>query len=160
MGYQIPLPLVDGRSTGMYACVTKSSLRRSGSSPDSDSARDKLSGYADAQKYAQNALGLDPSSTINACHLIGDSLGGSGDDQQSLATCFRGVNSFDRTPGDRGYSNMASMEGLVRAAARQGQSVSYTVIPYYASDESKVPYAFELSAEGVYSNGATGLYER
>ncbi|NEC85946.1 LamG-like jellyroll fold domain-containing protein [Streptomyces sp. SID12501] len=157
IGYQLPMPLDDeGRATGMYACVTKSSVRASGTSPVTTSARDRLSGYNEAQDYAESA-GLRANRTINACHLIADTLGGSGSDQRNLATCWRGVNTFDRTPGSLGRNNMAVMEREVKAAANQGQSVSYTVLPQYRSASNKVPYQFVLTARGYYRNGTAGL---
>ncbi|MFD1662449.1 DNA/RNA non-specific endonuclease, partial [Streptomyces caeni] len=157
VGYQVPGTLDDaGRATGMFACVTKSSLRRSGTSPVPTSTRNKLSGYSEAQDYA-DSMGLDSAKTINACHLIADTLGGSGSDQRNLGTCWRGVNTFDRTAGSRGRNNMRVMEDKVKQAANQGQSVSYTVVPMYRTDTSKVPYQFVLTARGYYNSGVAGL---
>jgi RHS repeat-associated protein len=157
IGYQVPAPLDNaGRSTGMYACVTESSIRPSGSSKVSDSARNRLSGYNEAQDYAESA-NLDPAKTINACHLIADTLGGSGTDQRNLATCWRGVNTYDRSAGSLGRNNMRVMEDEVKVAAKEGQSVSYTVIPQYRSAASKVPYRFVLTARGYWDNGTAGL---
>ncbi|MFD5464833.1 LamG-like jellyroll fold domain-containing protein [Kitasatospora sp. NPDC127059] len=158
VGYQLPLGLDDSsRSNGMMACVTKSSVRSSGTSPVSEKARADLSGYAEAQEYVDKTMGLVPEKTINACHLIADTLGGSGTDQRNLATCFRGVNTFDRSAGSLGRNNMAVMEREVKQAALGGQSVLYVVIPKYRSDASKVPYKFVLSARGYYANGAAGI---
>lgn len=152
------MPLdAEGRSTGFIACVTAGSLRPSGSSPVPESARNRLSGYDEAQKYAKDEMGLVPSKVINACHLFGDSLGESGADQRNLATCFRGVNAFDNSAGGHGSNNFAAMEGQVRNAARNGQSVLYTVNTMYASPSSKVPYQFDLAARGSYNGGLPGI---
>ncbi|MFE2432931.1 DNA/RNA non-specific endonuclease [Streptomyces sp. NPDC059373] len=157
IGYQMPGALDDeGRSTGMYACVTKSSVRPSGSSPVPKSARNQLSGHSEARAYARSN-DLDASQNINACHLVADTRGGSGTDQRNLATCWRGVNTFDRSAGSRGRNIMAAMEREVKMAAKTGQSVAYTVTPQYRSDTSKVPYRFVLTARGYYNNGTAGL---
>ncbi|MGA5821502.1 LamG-like jellyroll fold domain-containing protein [Kitasatospora sp. NPDC094028] len=158
VGYQLPLGMDGfGRSNGMLACVTESSVRPSGTSPVSEKARANLSGYTEAQEYVDKTMGLTPEKTINACHLIADTLGGSGTDQGNLATCFRGVNTFDRSAGSLGRNNMAVMERDVKQAALSGQSVLYTVIPKYRSDASKVPYQFVLTARGYYANGVAGF---
>ncbi|MFD1663206.1 DNA/RNA non-specific endonuclease, partial [Streptomyces caeni] len=157
VGYQVPGALDDaGRSTGMFACVTKSSIRPSGSGKVSEAARDALSGYREAQTYAK-AAGFNAKTSINACHLIADTLGGSGSDVRNLGTCWRGVNTHDRTAGSLGRNNMRVMEDEVKRATEKGQSVAYTVIPQYRTDNSKVPYRFLLTARGYYNSGAAGL---
>ncbi|WP_208780080.1 LamG-like jellyroll fold domain-containing protein [Streptomyces griseorubiginosus] len=157
VGYQVPGALDDaGRATGVFACVTESSIRPSGSGKVTVAARSQLSGYSEAQDYADQ-MGLNPERTINACHLIGDVLGGSGGDVRNLGTCWRGVNTFDRTSGSLGRNNMRVMEDEVKKAAQRGQSVAYTVVPQYRTAGSKVPYRFVLTARGYYNSGAAGL---
>ncbi|WUH95300.1 DUF6531 domain-containing protein [Streptomyces sp. NBC_00433] len=157
-GWQFPLPLdAQDRATGVLACVTGKSLRPSGTSPVTGSARATLSGYSKSQDYVDNVMGLDPAKVVNACHLLADTLGGSGTDQRNLATCFRGVNTNDRSAGSHGGNNMVTMEKRVKKAALAGQSVTYLVVPLYRNASSKVPYRFLLSARGYYSSGVPGL---
>jgi RHS repeat-associated protein len=159
VGYQVPGALDDaGRATGMFACITKNSVRPSGSGEGkvTATARSQLSGYSEAQDYADQA-GLRSAQTINACHLIADVLGGSGSDVRNLGTCWRGVNTHDRSAGSLGRNNMRVMEDEVKKAAQRGQSVAYTVIPQYRTGSSKVPYRFVLTARGYYNSGSAGL---
>jgi hypothetical protein len=81
------------------------------------------------------------------CHLIGNKLGGSGDDPDNLVTC---IQTPTNTP------NMRSLEMQVRDAVKAHQIVDYTVIPTYRRG-NLIPDAFRIIARGVYGDGLPGI---
>ncbi|MGP4021731.1 LamG-like jellyroll fold domain-containing protein [Actinomadura sp. 3N407] len=81
------------------------------------------------------------------CHLIGDQLGGSGDDPNNLITCMQQpVNS----PVMRG------LENRVAEAVRAGQQVDYWVTPIYRRGNI-IPDKIRLTAYGRFPNGSAGI---
>jgi hypothetical protein len=71
-------------------------------------------------------------------HILGNQLGGSGDDPRNLVTILQnGIN----TP------EMSKIEGQVRAAAEAGETVQYKVTPLYNGSD-KEPYAITVEAKG------------
>ncbi|MFD5764275.1 RHS repeat-associated core domain-containing protein, partial [Streptomyces sp. NPDC127049] len=100
-------------------------------------------------------LGLEPQYSINACHLIGSDLGGSGTDLGNLATCSRQANAQVLGPGHM-TDHMRSIEEKVRKAVDDGQIVRYTVEPHYSGNRT-VPTSFTIEASGWYEDGRPGL---
>ncbi|MEU9802727.1 DNA/RNA non-specific endonuclease [Streptomyces sp. NPDC051000] len=100
-------------------------------------------------------LGLEPRYSINACHLIGKDLGGSGTDLANLATCSRQANANVAGPGHMA-DHMYSIEEQVRDAVDAGQIVRYTVEPHYSANRT-VPTGFTIGASGWYEDGRPGL---
>ncbi|WP_159011784.1 ricin-type beta-trefoil lectin domain protein [Streptomyces sp. NRRL F-5123] len=135
-----------GRATVGVACLTKPMVEGSGT----NHTRYNVPGYTDAQKRA-TALGTKSSETINACHLIGDQLGGSGTEMANLVTCARAANS-------KAYAlpwvpilnpNMGTRENQIASGVKAGQTVAYVVVPLYADDTNVIPYAIKMTAECV-----------
>ncbi|MEU9377188.1 LamG-like jellyroll fold domain-containing protein [Streptomyces sp. NPDC048255] len=114
----------------------------------------KPPGYKWAQLTAR-WLGLTPKTSINACHLIGDNLGGSGTELANLATCSRQANAQVKGPGHM-QDHMRSYESKVRAAVDEGQIVRYTVEAQYAGNRT-VPTAFIITASGWHQDGRPGI---
>ncbi|MFE7773713.1 LamG-like jellyroll fold domain-containing protein [Streptomyces sp. NPDC057445] len=114
----------------------------------------KPPGYSWARSTALY-LGLKPRSSINACHLIGADLGGSGTDLANLATCSRQANAEVKGPGHM-TDHMRSIEKQVREAVDDGQIVRYTVEPHYSGNRT-VPTSFTIEASGWYEDGRPGL---
>ncbi|MGW7288159.1 golvesin C-terminal-like domain-containing protein [Streptomyces sp. NPDC054847] len=141
------------RATGVTACLTDDYLQsHEGSKTDPSTVTPP--GY----NWAQRAAGhfkLDPSKNINACHLLGKQLSGSGTDLKNLATCSRGANAAQEG-STQGANNMSTYEGQVRAAVEGGQHVLYTVTPEYSGSRT-VPTGFRISAYGTNPDGSMGL---
>ncbi|MET9146381.1 DNA/RNA non-specific endonuclease [Streptomyces sp. NPDC004042] len=89
---------------------------------------------------------------INACHLLGDALTGSGTDLRNLATCLRQANAAVRGDG-RIEDHMFSYESQVQAAVNAGQVVHYTVTPQYSGART-IPVSFEITARGTMPDGS------
>ncbi|MEU3620371.1 LamG-like jellyroll fold domain-containing protein [Streptomyces sp. NPDC006872] len=141
------------RATGVEACLDSDYLAgHKGSKTDTS----KLSpaGYQWGKAYA-GYLGLSPRMSINACHLLGDALSGSGTDLRNLATCSRQANYAVRGDG-RIEDHMYSYEGQVKNAIDSGQVVHYTVTPRYAGSRT-VPVSFEITARGTMPDGSPGI---
>ena len=134
-----------GRATGADACL---------SDPlgEGSAATTNIPGYKWAQQFVEDDLGLNPQLNVNACHLIGNQLGGRGI-QQNLATCTRSTNA--NVAGDAS-TNMALFESIVASAVQSGQTVYYQVVPTYVGSRT-VPVSFTMYARGIYSNGMVGL---
>jgi hypothetical protein len=92
--------------------------------------------------------GLDPKRELAKAHLIAADFGGSGTNTKNLvSTWSRAVN----------LSTMKVIEGRVtKAVEKQGQIVSYSVVPLYAGDRLQ-PWAIVYSAYGVYPDGRPGI---
>ena len=99
--------------------------------------------------------GLAPSSAINACHLLGSDLSGSGTDLRNLATCSRQANTAVRGDG-RIADHMFSYESQVKHAIDSGQVVYYSVTPQYSGGRT-VPISFDITARGTKPDGSLGL---
>jgi large repetitive protein len=132
------------RAMGADACLV-APLDQGSSVPN----RTKPPGYRWAQDYA-DGLGLRARDTINACHLIGNQLGGSGTDLSNLATCARGANANIRGSS---FTPMINIEKAVRAAVDTGQRVYYQVVPDYEGSRT-VPTGFYIYANGVMADGS------
>lgn len=151
--YQDTDPQNGGRAVGVEACLDEGYLEANPGTK-TNPAEVLPPGYRWAQRYA-GFLGLAADKSINACHLLGKQLGGSGTDPRNLATCSRQANAAIRGDG-RIDDNMASYEGRVRAAVDAGQIVHYKVSPAYSGWRT-VPTAFEISAQGHYPDGGAGI---
>ncbi|WP_406425416.1 DNA/RNA non-specific endonuclease [Streptomyces sp. NBC_00842] len=100
--------------------------------------------------------GGDPSKNINACHLPGKQLSGSGTDLNNLATCARGANDW-QTGSDQGSNNMKNYENQVAEAVNAGgQEVMYSVTAHYTGNRT-VPNGFTLTAYGTNPDGTPGI---
>ncbi|WOX26456.1 DNRLRE domain-containing protein [Streptomyces solicathayae] len=138
------------RATGVEACLTKEYVESNSGSPVSVYPP----GYRWAQDFAEDK-GLNPQQNINACHLLGNALTGSGSDRRNLATCSRGANAKQRG-APQGDDHMRSYESQVYDAVMSGQDVMYTVTPIYDGART-VPTGFRLTAYGTHPDGTMGL---
>ena len=77
-------------------------------------------------------------------HLLGNQLGGAGDDPRNLTTLFQNpVN----------HPVMSSVEGSVRKAVEAGEVVQYSVKPIYEGN-TLIPSGVTIKAEGKTSQQA------
>ncbi|NDK25309.1 DNRLRE domain-containing protein [Streptomyces sp. TR1341] len=147
-----PLDTAHGnRATGAEVCLTK--ITRG------TPASKQPPGYQWAKGYVgSGAIGAVPTKyAINACHLIANTLGGSGSDLRNLSTCGRSTNASRMLSFDPGIQeNMRDFEKDVSAAVKLGQAVHYRVVPQYAGDRT-VPYGYLMQALGTYNDGAIGI---
>ncbi|MFC8244081.1 DNA/RNA non-specific endonuclease [Streptomyces chartreusis] len=141
------------RSTGATACLTESYLDTHEGS-DTNVKVVAPPGYQWARRTAFH-FGLPAKTNINACHLLGQQLSGSGTQLENLATCARGANDW-QTGSQQGDNNMKNYENQVRAAVDAGQAVYYQVTPTY-SGRRTVPTGFRISAYGTNPDGSTGI---
>jgi hypothetical protein len=142
------------RATGVTACLTESYLDTHEGTKTNPSVV-APPGYRWAQRAA-GFLGAFPvRDNINACHLLGKQLGGSGTQLENLATCARGANA-PQVGSRQGTNNMQNYENQVRAAVEAGQAVYYQVTPTY-SGRRTVPIGFRISAYGTSPDGSTGI---
>ncbi len=143
-----------GRAQGGVACLTSRYIAAAPGSPTTEASAYGTPGYGAARAFSL-AIGAsnNPGQAINACHLIGAQLGGSGTDARNLATCSRAANAWPI--GVQGFSNrMDTFEGKARSAINAGQTVIYSDVPRYWTDRSTIPYAFDLSATCAANCGA------
>ncbi|GAA3163752.1 hypothetical protein GCM10010451_09760 [Streptomyces virens] len=142
------------RATGVRACLTEGYLAANPGTKTNVSVV-APPGYRWAQRTA-GWLGAHPvDQNINACHLLGKQLSGSGTQLENLATCARGANA-PQDGSQQGTNNMQNYENQVREAVAAGQDVYYTVTPRY-SGRRTVPTGFTLSAYGTNPDGTPGL---
>ncbi|MET7473262.1 DNA/RNA non-specific endonuclease [Streptomyces sp. NPDC005648] len=128
------------RATGVDACLTDGSM--DGGTPSN--ARG-VPGYKWAQSYATELGVSDAKYSVNACHLLGDQLGGEGV-LANEATCGRSTNSARQDPTDPGRpGNMREFEDDTKAEVLSGADVHYHVEPMYSGNRT-VPYAFVMVA--------------
>ncbi|MCG6499899.1 DNA/RNA non-specific endonuclease [Kitasatospora sp. A2-31] len=129
------------RATGVEACLTLASIKNG-----SAAKQEGVPGYKWAQKLATGDLGAQNERySVNACHLLGDQLGGRGV-LANLATCGRSTNAPRQDLFDPGRDGpMTAFEGLVRLEVEAGQQVLYRVQPKYQGNRT-VPYAFFMEA--------------
>ncbi|MGV9269543.1 hypothetical protein ACWDRR_33355 [Kitasatospora sp. NPDC003701] len=111
------------RATGVEACLTVASIKNG-----SAAQQRGVPGYRWAQKLATGDLGAgDAKYSVNACHLLGDQLGGTGR-LADLATCGRSTNAARQDIYDPGRDGpMTAFENLVRQEVEAGQQVLYRV---------------------------------
>ncbi|RKE05011.1 DNA/RNA non-specific endonuclease [Streptomyces sp. TLI_171] len=146
-------PNYGNRATGIEACLDSAYLAtHPGSDPDVKKVTPP--GYLWGKSYA-GWLGLDSRYTINACHLLASQLSGSGTDLRNLSTCSRAANTYTSPPGSID-ENMYYWEDQVKVAIDSGQVVHYRVVPKYLGDRT-APVSYEMTAEGVYSDGRPGI---
>lgn len=114
-------PLRDGKAQGAHACLTDPLGHGSPADPL------PISGYQDARDQGFN---------VSRCHLIANSLGGSGKVEENLFTCAQNP------------TNSANMyhrfEKEVANLVKGGATVYYNVTPLYREGASR-PYAVSMS---------------
>nr|WP_319020246.1 DNRLRE domain-containing protein [Streptomyces peucetius] len=142
------------RATGVTACLTPEYLANNPGTK-TDTSVVTPPGYRWAQRAAGHFGARPVQENINACHLLGKQLSGSGTDPKNLATCARGANAAQEG-STQGANNMSTYEARVRAAVDAGQHVLYTVTPEYSGSRT-VPTGFHISAYGTNPDGSTGL---
>lgn len=141
------------RATGVSACLDQEYLNTH-TGTDTDTQKVAPPGYRWGQRTA-GFLGTDATTNINACHLLGKQLTGSGTDLQNLTTCARGANDW-QTGSQQGDNNMKRYENEVRAAVKAEQDVFYQVIPTY-SGRRTVPIGFKMFAYGTKPDRSEGI---
>jgi hypothetical protein len=141
------------RATGVEACLDSDYLAEHKGSK-TETSKVSPAGYQWGKAYA-GYLGLNSKISINACHLLGDALSGSGTDLRNLATCSRQAN-FAINGDGRIEDHMYSYESRVKSAIDSGQVVHYTVTPHYAGSRT-VPVSFDLTARGTRPDGSPGI---
>ncbi|MEV2224523.1 DNA/RNA non-specific endonuclease [Nocardia vinacea] len=132
-----------GRATGASACLTSAYLKDHPGSSAAEREEDPV-GYAWARRYFRH-LGGSPS-TVNACHLLGAQLGGSGKKLENLATCGTDANSYVGKPKEpiAPMDSMLHFEDKVRKQVDDGNTVLYQVAPVYEGSRT-VPARFQMS---------------
>ncbi|MFE9133362.1 DNA/RNA non-specific endonuclease [Streptomyces sp. NPDC007355] len=110
----------------------------------------KPPGYDWARSYV-GYLGGRPRD-VNACHLLGAQLGGSGTDLANLATCGSDANSYVGKPQSPipSMDSMLNFEDTVRSLIDSKHVVRVT--PVY-KDGRTVPYEFRMSYTAWDSKG-------
>ncbi|MGW3172997.1 LamG-like jellyroll fold domain-containing protein [Streptomyces sp. NPDC001153] len=135
-----------GRATGVTACLDSSYLEsHPGTSTETNKGEGIVPpGYDWARKYV-GYLGGKPSG-VNACHLLGAQLSGSGTNLENLATCGTDGNSYVGKPNKpiKPMDSMLHFEDKVRQAVDDGNIVLYRVTPVYSGSRT-VPYEMQMS---------------
>lgn len=136
-----------GRAQGAVACLTSAYIASDpagGMGDTTDASAWSTPGYWTARFFAQAINAGDPKNAINACHLLGSQLGGSGVDPRNLATCSRAANAWPI--GVIGMKpNMLTFESRTKRAIAAGQTVVFSDVPQYDGD-NVIPYAFNMAA--------------
>lgn len=114
-----------GRPTGISATITKDMIKTGSPANSSIKPPGFEGGGKDSPGHARG-------------HLLGNQLGGSGDDPRNLVTLFQ-------NPAN--HPAMSILEGQVRDAVESGQTVIYTATPIYQGD-NLVPSGITISAKG------------
>ena len=141
------------RATGVEACLVAEGLTK-GTAP---SVNPPGWDWARATALYHQVAFTDRRYWINRCHLLGAQFGGTGADTRNLSTCSRTTNANAIAASDRNLPrNMLNFENDVMAAVKGRQVVEYEVTPLYRGNRT-VPYAYRMSAEGVYRNGIPGI---
>ncbi|MFD4829424.1 DNRLRE domain-containing protein [Streptomyces uncialis] len=144
-----------GRATGMEACLTQKYVEDNKSRGSSPKVKEvKPPGYDWARRTAA-FHGLSTRSNINACHLLADTLSGSGTDLKNISTCSRGANTW-QDGSTQGAQNMRRYETEVQDALEAGMTVYYKVTPQYKGSRT-VAESFHMQAIGTNANGVVGL---
>ncbi|WP_420803084.1 DNA/RNA non-specific endonuclease [Streptomyces pratensis] len=93
---------------------------------------------------------------VNACHLLGAQLSGSGTDLANLATCGAGANSYVVKPQSPipPMESLLAFEDTVRSLVDSQRVVRYEVTPVYTGSRT-APHEFRMSYTAWNSRGAT-----
>lgn len=140
------------RATGVEACLDLAYVIAHPGTPTETRNGIKPPGYDWARAYV-GYLGGRPRD-VNACHLLGAQLGGSGTDLANLATCGTDANSNvgkPRTPIPP-IDSMLDFEETVRSLIDSRHVVRYGVTPLYRGSRT-VPYEFQMSYTAWDSGG-------
>ncbi|MFJ6484265.1 LamG-like jellyroll fold domain-containing protein [Streptomyces sp. NPDC091682] len=140
------------RATGVEACLDLSYVTANPGTPPETRAGIKPPGYDWARSYV-GYLGGRPRD-VNACHLLGAQLSGSGTDLANLATCGTDANSYVGKPQSPipPMDSMLNFEDTVRSLIDSKHVVRYKVTPVY-KDGRTVPYEFRMSYTAWDSKG-------
>ncbi|MEU6477005.1 DNA/RNA non-specific endonuclease [Streptomyces sp. NPDC047017] len=141
------------RATGVEARLDRGYLDTHKGTPTGREI--KPPGYQWARAYLGHLGGLKTSSAINACHLLGSDLTGSGTDLRNPASCSRQANTQVRGDGRIG-DHMFSYESQVKAAVDSGQVIHCSVTPRH-SGAYTVPVSFDITAEANIPDGSPGI---
>lgn len=146
-----------GRATGAVGCIDKAYASTHGSEVQCRSGLKICPpGYDWARNLAYFFGHPKPGRHVNACHLVGQSLGGDGLDPANLSTCGRVTNTDGDDVAGRQAISMRSWERVVENAIESGQVVRYEVTPNYEGPRT-APKSYTMSAEGMYPNGSPGI---
>ncbi|MFF3842796.1 LamG-like jellyroll fold domain-containing protein [Streptomyces sp. NPDC001930] len=140
------------RATGVEACLDHSYITAHPGTPTETRTGIKPPGYDWARSYV-GYLGGRPRD-VNACHLLGAQLAGSGTDLANLATCGSDANSYVGIPQSPlpSMDSMLHFEDTVRTLIDSGHVVRYKVTPVY-KDGRTVPHEFRMSYTAWDSKG-------
>ncbi|MFD7972865.1 DNA/RNA non-specific endonuclease [Streptomyces clavifer] len=146
------------RTTGVDACLDLAYVTDHPGTPTERNGV-KPPGYTWGRAYV-GYLGGRPRD-VNACHLLGAQLSGSGTDLANLATCGSDANSYvgkAQTPIPS-MDSMLHFEDTIRSLVDSEHVVRYKVTPTYSGDRT-VPDAFQMSytawdRDGGYAGAAT-----
>ncbi|WP_261718277.1 DNA/RNA non-specific endonuclease [Streptomyces sp. FZ201] len=140
------------RATGVEACLDSAYITNHPGTRTQPSQGITPAGYAWARDYVSYLGGKR--SGVNACHLLGAQLGGSGTLLANLATCGTDANSYVGKPNQPipPMDSMNHFEDEVRSLIDSGRVVQYQVIPHYRG-ERNVPYEFHMSYQAWAKNG-------
>ncbi|KUN99693.1 DNA/RNA non-specific endonuclease [Streptomyces caeruleatus] len=149
-------PANGDRPTGITACLDKSYLAEQPGSP-TNVKQVKPPAYDWARRTMAYHDNFPLRFWRNACHLLGNQLGGSGLDLRNLSTCTRAANASPIARNDPGLpQHMLTFETRVRNAVDAGQVVWYQVTPKYSGARTS-PVTYEMTARGLTPEGGTGL---
>lgn len=152
--FQTTDPTNGNRARGVTACLNRGYLathRGSGVPKDV-----KPPGYHWAKDFADKK-GLPSDRNINACHLLGGQLGGSGSALENLSTCSRAANAIQRNSQQYKSNSMLDWENQVKSVIRDGDAqVKYSVTPEYSGSRT-VPTDYLVTAYGAYPDGALAI---
>ncbi|MFJ4468057.1 LamG-like jellyroll fold domain-containing protein [Streptomyces sp. NPDC089424] len=140
------------RATGVEACLDLAYVTAHPGTPTATREGIKPPGYDWARAYV-GYLGGRPRD-VNACHLLGAQLSGSGTDLANLATCGTDANSYvgkAQTPIPP-MDSMLDFEDTVRSLVDSQHVVRYEVTPVYSGNRT-VPHEFEMSYTAWDSQG-------
>ncbi|WP_380286423.1 LamG-like jellyroll fold domain-containing protein [Kitasatospora purpeofusca] len=144
-----------GRATGVTACLDQDYLRKNPGSVTQVKRGIKPAGY----DWARNQVSYwgGDASDVNACHILGNQLGGSGTNLANLFPCGSDANSYVGKHGagtDRlgPITSMLSFEDRVKYQIDNGKIVLYQVTPHYAGGRL-APYEIEMTYVAWDRNG-------
>nr|WP_240469175.1 LamG-like jellyroll fold domain-containing protein [Streptomyces sp. OM5714] len=142
--YGIPDSTTGNRSSGVQACLTSAFLVTHPGMPTETRKGIKPTGYDWARDYVSYLGGKR--SDVNACHLLGAQLSGSGTNLANLSTCGTDANSYVGKPSGPvpPMDSMLHFEDTVRSLVDSGHVVRYEVTPDYLGSRT-VPYRYRLS---------------
>ncbi|MCO1577212.1 DNA/RNA non-specific endonuclease [Crossiella sp. SN42] len=140
------------RAQGITACLNRGYLASHTGTP----ASAQPPGYQWAQSFA-TSKGLSQTRNINACHLLGKQLGGSGSDLRNLSPCARSANASQRDSQQYRFNHMALWENQIKAVIDSGDAqVLYSVTPRYAGNRT-VPTGYHVTVQGTYPDGTPAI---